>query len=97
MAMGRVPMGEHRIEFEPGEVIKPDFSPENDLVGIYINDAGLESLREAVCPPQTPDETSEEPGSTGPSEGELVDTGSIDLGMVLVEFEVRVPPEMSER
>jgi hypothetical protein len=32
--MRRKPMGEHRIEFDAGEVIKPEFSPENELVAV---------------------------------------------------------------
>lgn len=44
-------MNEHKIEFEEGEVIRPEFSPENDLEAIYVSDAGLESLRESVCLP----------------------------------------------
>jgi hypothetical protein len=91
---------EHKIEFEPGEVIHPEYSPSNDLVALVVNDSGLESLREAVSPPDSGGSSGEEPASERPSEGkkgesgELLDIGAVDLGMVIVEYEVRVPPEM---
>jgi len=97
-------MGEHKIEFEPGEVIKPEFSPENELVAVYVNDAGLESLREAVCEPQPPDATPED-GNSGPSKAEddplagamPLDSAVLDIGMAVIELNAYVPPEMRER
>lgn len=53
-------MAEHRIEFEPGEVIRPDYDHENNLVALYVSDDGKESLREAVCPSQPSGSTGED-------------------------------------
>lgn len=90
-------MSEHKIEFGPGEVLRPEFNPENDLVAVYVNDDGLESLREAVSPAQ-PSGSSGEDGLSHPElQGEPLDRGRIDLGMVLIDYEVRAPPEMRER
>jgi len=87
-------MGEHKIEFDAGEVIRPEFSPENDLVAIYVSDEGLESLREAICPDQSLGSSGDESLAAPEIGGELLDDGLVDLGMVRVRYEVRVPEEL---
>ena len=97
-------MTEHKIEFDAGEVIRPEFSPENDLVAIYVSDGGLESLREAVSPAQ-PEGSSGEDGNSGPSMAEddplagamPLDSAVLDIGMAVIELNAYVPPDMRER
>ena len=97
-------MTEHKIEFGDGEVIKPEFSPENDLVAVYVNDAGLESLREAVCPDE-PSGSSGEEANNGPDMADddpltgamLLDSAILDIGLAIIELNAYVPEEMRER
>jgi len=84
-------MGEHKIEFDAGEVIRPEFSPENDLVAIYVSDEGLESLREAVCPDQSLGSSGEGAALDADIPGIRIDSGVVDLGMVVVSYEVIGP------
>lgn len=90
--------GEHLIEFEPGEVIKPKYNPENDLVGVNVNDAGLESLREAVCPDEPSGSSGDEPNN-GPDMADAgpLDSAVLDIGMAVIELNAYVPEEMRER
>ena len=97
-------MGEHRIEFDAGEVIKPEFSPENELVAVYVTDAGLESLREAVSPTQpegsSGDEANNDPdlADDDPLAGAMpLDSAVLDVGMAVIEMTAYVPPDMEER
>jgi len=93
--------GEHRIEFDAGEVIKPEFSPENDLVALYVSDEGLESIREAVSPAQPEGSSGEQPDATprngpeSPVEDALpIDSAVLDIGMAVIEMNAYVPAEM---
>lgn len=97
-------MGEHKIEFEGGEVIKPEFSPENELVALYINDEGLESLRESVLPDEPSGSSGEEAASApvsaedDPLAGAMpLDSAVLDIGMAVIEMNAYVPPDMRER
>lgn len=74
----------HKIEFEPGEVVRPEYDPENNLVGIVVTNEGLSSLRNAVSGGKTPDERREETLSE-------TDLGAINAhGEILREHERRI-------
>jgi hypothetical protein len=96
-------MTEHKIEFDAGEVIRPEFNPENDLVAIYVSDDGLESLREAVSPAQPSGSSGDEPDAApvsdaSPLAGEApLDSAVLDIGMAVIELNAYIPPEMRER
>lgn len=88
---------EHRIEFGPGEVIRPEYSPDNELIALHVTNAGMASLQEAIRGAGTRVESVEEQES-GPEEvGSVMDSGMIDLGMAVLEYEVRVPPALESR
>lgn len=97
----------HKITFAPGEIVEPEFTPENELTAITVTDAGLESLRVALSEPNSGGSSGEQPLPSGDSgadrsgpatkqdgDGEVLDSGTIDLGMVIVSYDVRVPAEM---
>jgi len=97
-------MGEHKIEFDAGEVIKPEYSPENDLVAVYVTDEGLESLREAVSPAQPEGssggdaETTPSNAGDSPLDGAMpLDSAVLDIGMAVIELNAYVPEDIRER
>lgn len=63
---------EFEIEFEPGDVIRPEFDPENNLVSLVVTREGLESLRAEVCEEANPEGSSgEDAVPRGPLEGDI--------------------------
>lgn len=42
-------MKTRKIEFEPGDVVQPEFDPENNLVALVVTEEGFESLHDEVC------------------------------------------------
>lgn len=83
--------GEHLIEFDSGEVIRPEYDPENNLVGLYVTDDGLDSIHEAVCP----DEPRGSSGENGGLEGAIpIDSAVLDIGMAVIEMNAYVPEDI---
>lgn len=62
----------HKIEFEPGEVVRPEYDPENNLVGLIVTNEGLSSLRNAVSEAKNPDERRQDAPPGASNEGDPV-------------------------